>query len=368
MRRRQVLAGLSAGAFCALAGCMPMVQHAFQQPSGFAGPTFTGDSFVSFDGARLGLQTWRAEGDDAGQPNSSEPWAVIVGLHGMDDYSAAFHMAGPWWAKQGITTYAFDQRGFGRSPGRGVWAGEDLMVADLRAACAAARRLHPKAILAVAGESMGGAVAIAAFASDDPPDADRLILLSPAVWGFSQQPLPYNAMLWTASHTMPQYVVKPPSFLTRRIWASDNVRELLRMGQDPLMIWGSRFDTLYGLVALMESGWQKIDRLKVPTLYMYGAHDEIIPPPAAISAAARLRPPGRTLYYERGWHLLLRDLQAETVWTDAEAFIRDPAGPMPSGAPRMPKTVPRGPKKPELPPGVTPDGKIHLSMLPKEEP
>jgi alpha-beta hydrolase superfamily lysophospholipase len=336
-----------------------MVQHALQQPSGFSGPAFSGDHFVSFDGARLGLETWKAEGGYA-----DNPWAVIVGLHGMDDYANAFHMAGPWWEKRGVTTYAFDQRGFGRSPGRGVWAGEDLMVADLRAACAAARRRHPKAILAVAGESMGGAVAIAAFASDEPPDADRLILLSPAVWGFSQQPMSYNAMLWMASHTMPQYVVKPPSFLTRRIWASDNVRELLRMGQDPQMIWGSRFDTLYGLVALMETGWRRIDRLKVPALYMYGAHDEIIPAPAAISAAARLRPPGRTLYYEHGWHLLLRDLQAETVWTDAEAFIRDPAGPAPSGAPPVPKTVPKGPNKPDLPPGVTPDGKIHLSQLP----
>ena len=317
-----------------------MVQRAFQPQPNFSGPFFSSDRFVSFDGAALGLSTWKAEGRYA-----DDPWAVIVGLHGMDDYSAAFHLAGPWWASQGITTYAFDQRGFGKSPGRGVWAGVELMVADLRAACAVARRRHPKAIIAVAGESMGGAVAIAAFASSAPPDADRVILLSPAVWGFSQQPLSYNASLWVASHTLPRYVVKPPSFLTRHIWASDNVRELIRMGQDPQMIFGSRFDTLYGLVGLMETGWQRIDRLKVPSLYMYGAHDQIIPPPAAISAAARLRPPGRTLYYERGWHLLLRDLQAQTVWADAEAFIRDPAGPMPSGAPPIPKTVPKGPKE-----------------------
>jgi alpha-beta hydrolase superfamily lysophospholipase len=360
MRRRDALIGL--GAFGALGGCSPMVQHALLKPEDFGGPSFLGTSFTSFDGARLGLMTWKAEGEYA-----EDPWAVIIGLHGMDDYANAFHMAGPWWARQGITTYAFDQRGFGSSPGRGVWAGEDLMVSDLKAACALARRLHPKAILAVAGESMGGAVAIAAFASAEPPDADRLILLSPAVWGFSQQPLTYSASLWMASHTLPQYVVKPPSFLTRRIWASDNVRELLRMGQDKQMIWGSRFDTLYGLVSLMETAWQRIDRLKVPALYMYGAHDEIIPPPAAISAAARLRAPGRTLYYEHGWHLLLRDLQARTVWTDAEAFIRDPAGPAPSGAPPIPKTVPKGPKKPDLPPGVSPDGKIHLSELPKED-
>ncbi|HEY4030744.1 MAG TPA: alpha/beta fold hydrolase [Caulobacteraceae bacterium] len=358
MRRRELLVGLSAS----LAGCAPVVQHALPKPSGFDGPSFSGDRFVSFDGARLGLKTWMAEGRYA-----DDPWAVIIGLHGMDDYSNAFHTAGPWWAKQGIATYAYDQRGFGRSPERGVWAGEDLMVSDLRAACALARRMHPKAILAVAGESMGGAVAVAAFASGQPPDADRVILLSPAVWGFSQQPLPYDAMLWMASHTLPGYVAKPPSFLTRHIWASDNVRELIRMGQDPQMIFGSRFDTLYGLVALMETAWQGMARLEVPTLYTYGAHDQIIPPPAAISAADRLRPPGRTAYYQHGWHLLLRDLQAETVWADAEAFIRDPAGVMPSGAPPIPKSAPKGPKKPDLPPGVTPDGKIHLSELPRGE-
>ena len=350
MRRRTVLAGLP----LMLAACAPVTQRALRPQGGFGGPAFAGERFTSFDGASLGLSTWAAEG---------EPWAVIVGLHGMDDYAHAFHTAGPFWAGQGITTYAFDQRGFGRSPQRGVWGGQALMAEDLRAACALARRRHPGAIIAVAGESMGGAVAITAFASDRPPDADRLILLSPAVWGFSQQPLAYNAMLWMAAHTLPAYVAKPPAFLTNRIWASDNVRELIAMGRDPLMIWGSRFDTLYGLVALMEDAWKAIDRVRIPTVYMYGAHDQIIPPPAAISAAARLRPPGRTLYYDRGWHLLLRDLSAETVWRDAEAFIRDPASPAPSGAPPIPKTVPKGPSKPDLPPGVTPDGRIKLGEL-----
>ena len=352
MRRRGLLASLGALPFAA--ACAPLLQKAMTPDSAFTGPRFEGDRFVSFDGARLGLTTWEADG---------EPWAVIVGLHGMDDYANAFHMAAPWWARQGIATYAFDQRGFGRSPQRGVWPGEELMAEDLRTVCAVARKRHPKAVLAVAGESMGGAVAIAAFASDRPPDADRLILLSPAVWGFSQQPVTYNVMLWAASHAFPGYVANPPSFLTRHIWASDNVRELIRMGRDKLMLYGSRFDTLYGLVALMESAWRKIDRLNVPTVYMYGAHDQIIPPAAAISAAARLRPPGRTLYYQHGWHLLLRDLQAQTVWTDAEAFIRDPKGALPSGAPPIPRTVPKGPKKPDLPPGVTPNGKIHLSEL-----
>ena len=377
MRRRGLIASLAALPFAA--ACAPLLQKAQTPDRAFAGPRFEGDRFVSFDGARLGLSTWPAEGErqpneprsgdlQSGDPQSRDPqfvdpWAVIVGLHGMDDYSHAFHTAAPFWARQGITTYAYDQRGFGRSPDRGVWAGDGLMTEDLRTACAVARKRHPRAIIAVAGESMGGAVAIAAFASDRPPDADRAILLSPAVWGFSQQPLPYSASLWVASHTLPAYVAKPPSFIARKIWASDNVRELIAMGRDPLMIFGSRFDTLYGLVALMESAWQGVDRVRVPSVYMYGAHDQLIPPAAAISAAARLKPPGRTLYYGRGWHLLLRDLQAPAVWRDAAAFIRDPGGAMPSGAPPMPRTVPKGPKKPDLPPGVSPDGRIHLSEL-----
>jgi alpha-beta hydrolase superfamily lysophospholipase len=181
-----------------------------------------------------------------------------------------------------------------------------------------------------------------------------LVLLSPAVWGWSQQPLPYSASLWAASHLMPGYVAEPPRFIARRIWASDNVPELMAMGRDRLMIWGSRFDTLYGLVALMESAWRKIGAVTVPTLFMYGAHDQIIPAPAAVSAAARLKAPGRTLYYPDGWHILLRDLQAQVVWRDTAAFVRDPSAPAPSGAGPIPQRAPKPPRTPDLPPGITP--------------
>ena len=55
------------------------------------------------------------------------------------------------------------------------------MVEDLRTVAALARRKYPRAILVVAGESLGGAIAAEAFASDRPPAADRLVMLSPAV-------------------------------------------------------------------------------------------------------------------------------------------------------------------------------------------
>ena len=162
--------------------------------AGFAGPRLEADRFVSFDGARLGLTHWDV-------PDGGEPWAVIVGVHGMDDYANAFHLAAPYWASQGVTTYAYDQRGFGRSP-RARSLGRRR--ADDRGP-AHHRRPGPRAVsrtrsIAVAGESLGGAVAIEAFASDRPPAADRLVLLRPAVWGWSSQPLAYQLALQAAAH------------------------------------------------------------------------------------------------------------------------------------------------------------------------
>ena len=328
MRRRTIL---SLPALLVLGACAtPAIQAPLIPQAGFQGPRLEDDAFISFDGARLGLTVWPAAGP-------GEPWAVIIGLHGMNDYANAFHLAAPAWAAQGITTYAFDQRGFGRSPNRGLWGGTALMTEDLRVFADLIRRRHPHAVLAVAGESMGGAVAMTAFASDRPPVADRLVLLAPAVWGWSSQPLPYKTSLWFTARLFGDKVVQPPSFITRKVRASDNIPELVAMGRDRRMIWGARFDALYGLVQLMERAWAGAGRAGVPTAYHYGAHDEIIPERPSFGAAARLTAGSRTAYYARGWHLLLRDLQAAQVYADVVSFLRDPAAPWPSGAPPIPR-------------------------------
>jgi len=309
----------------ALGACAPMVQHALTPEVGFSGPRLEDHDVVSFDGARLGLTHWDV--------TDAEPWAVIVGVHGMNDYANAFHLAAPWWASQGIATWAYDQRGFGRSPGRGIWAGDALLTEDLRTVCALIRARFPHAVIVVAGESLGGAVAIEAFASDRPPTADRLVLLAPAVWGWSSQPLPYKVALWTAAHLDPGQEVEPPSFVTDHIWATDNHAEEYAMGRDPLMVWGARPDTLYGLVDTMQHGYDEIGRLQGPTLYLMGAHDQIIPHKPAVQAALKLPAGARTAYYANGWHLLTRDKEGPMVWADIAAFVRDPKAPLPSGTP-----------------------------------
>lgn len=310
-----------------LAGCAtPAIQPPLTPPRGFAGPALEAGALLMDDGARLPLARWA--------PDGGEPWAVIIALHGMNDSRASFRLAGPWWAERGIETWAIDQRGFGAAPGRGVWAGQARMTEDLRTAVALARVRHPRAVIAVAGESMGGAVAVAAFGSDRPPAADRVVLLAPAVWGWSAQGPVNSAGLWIAARALGDRAVDAPEWAVRALPASDNRMELIRNYRDPNSLISTRFDALYGLVDLMETASLGLGDIRAPTLLLYGAHDNVIRPDPMRRALERAgeRPGFRTGYYPEGWHILNRDLQAEVMYRDVEAWLRDAASPLPSGA------------------------------------
>ena len=321
MRRTAILLALA----LALSACAaPMVQAPLTPPVGFTGPRIEDRAFIVRDGARLSYLRWSPEG---------APRAVVVALHGMNDSYAAFRLAGPWWAEHGVETWAYDQRGFGRSPGRGVWAGEAAMTDDLRDVVALVRAARPGVPVIVVGESMGGSVAVAAFASDDPPDADRVLLLAPGVWGWSSQGPLNGAALWVAARAMGDHAVAAPGFVTRRILASDNTVELIRNGRDPASVVETRFDTLSGLVDLMETASTRLGRTRRPTLLMYGADDRVVtqgPMRRALEQAGQA-PNLRTAWYPQGHHLLNRDLDAQTVYRDALSFFLDPSAPLPSG-------------------------------------
>src|SRR5580704_3382211 len=112
-----------------------------------ATPRLAGDVFVARDGMTLPLRRWDAH---------DGPKAIILALHGMSDYSDAFDAPAKQWAASGITTLAFDQRGFGAGPNPGLWAGGDVMRADLSDFVAATKARYPGIPVFALGESMGG--------------------------------------------------------------------------------------------------------------------------------------------------------------------------------------------------------------------
>ncbi len=318
---RAVFAALAALILLGLEGCAPLRQGPLVTRALMV-PAFTDAHFIASDGAQLGMQEW--------SPDGAAPWVVIVALHGMNDYSGAFALPGPWWAQRGVAVYAIDLRGFGRSPQRGVWPQADLLRQDIRDAVAAAKAAHPGVPVALLGLSMGAAAAMEVETSGQPSGAEELILVSPAVWGWTQMPWAYRAALRLAALTAPGARLEPPKGVVAQVTPSDNINLLRRMGADPNLLFETRTDALLGLVNLMQKGNDSVDKLPPGTLYLLGARDEIIPPAVAERAAARLAPGVRVLRYREGYHLLLGDVQAETVWRDVLTHLATRVGALPS--------------------------------------
>ncbi len=283
-----------------LAGCAPQIAAIGLQTTA---PTIEVDTFVTRDGLRLPLRHWDAD----------HPRAILVALHGMSDYSEAFDMPGPWWAAHGITTYAYDQRGFGRAPDPGVWAGADAMRQDLSDFVDAARAKYPGVKVYAIGESMGGAVVLSALATPRPPHLDGAILSAPAVWSREDMPASYGAALWLAAHTVPWMHFSGNGM---KILACDNIPVLRKLSRDPLFQHDARADQIHGLVNLMDEARTAPEHLAAPPpiLFLYGANDQVIPAKPTEAVIAALGPRAEVHRDPNGYHMLLRDLDAETQW------------------------------------------------------
>jgi alpha-beta hydrolase superfamily lysophospholipase len=288
-------------------------------------------AFVAADGAALPLRRWLPEG---------APKAVVLALHGFNDYSKAFDKVpgapgvGPTLEAAGFAVFAYDQRGFGAAPNFGFWPGADALRADATDLARQLRARYPEIPLYGLGESMGGAVLMTALAGADPPPLDGLVLVAPAVWARATMPALYRVALWIAARVVPGW---RPSGQSLGRQASDNVAMLRDNGRDPLFIKQTRIDAVRGLADLMDQALAAAGRLRLPALYLYGRNDQIIPaPPSAQAMAALLKadPQARGAFYDRGWHMMLRDTQAATVLADIAAFLAAPDALLPSGADR----------------------------------
>lgn len=283
------------------------------------------DHIATADGISLPMRSWLPEG---------ETTAAVLALHGFNDYSNAFAGPGEQLAKRGIAVYAYDQRGFGEAPHRGLWPGVDTLAADVSAAARLVAAHHPGKPLYLMGESMGGAVLMVAMTGPRPPPVAGIILSAPAVWGRSTMNVFERSALWLFSRTVPWMVVSGRGL---DIKPSDNIEMLRALSRDPLVIKETRIDTIRGLVDLMDAGQAAAARLDVPALVLYGEKDEIVPPRATYAMLGALPAPGarqRIAIYPDGYHMLMRDLQAAVVLGDVAAWVERHTMPLPSGADR----------------------------------
>ena len=292
-----------------LAGaCAPTVA-----PRGFGHhePMLTDDYILTSDGTKLPLRFWL--------PNGSIK-AVMLGLHGFNDYSKSFEHPAKNWTSAGFAVYAFDQRGFGAAPHHGFWPGSKALTSDLVAVSQLLRNRHRDVPLYVVGESMGAAVILAAYGNDDQPEVDGVILSAPAVWSRDHMPFYQRWALWLGVHTVPWMKLTGQGLEIR---ASDNDDMLSALSRDPLVIKETRIDALYGLTNLMDQAMASANKMDARALILSGREEQLIPESARRALLARLPKNGRWSYaeYNSGFHMLMRDLNAGLVLNDIAAWV-----------------------------------------------
>ena len=295
---------------CVLSACNPQVNS---PGISVTAPKLSENAYLTADGLSLPIRRWLPD----------KPLAILIALHGFNDYSRSFEAPGRFFMANSIGTYAYDQRGFGNNKKRGLWSGIWAHTNDLMVFTRLVREDHPGIPVFLLGESMGGAVIIVAMTSVNPPNSDGIILSAPAVWGRETMPWYQTILLSLTSHTIPWLQVTGNGL---NIIPTDNTKLLKSLRHDPFIIRKTRIDALYGLTNLMDAAFEGSSRLTVPTLLLYGQKDQIIPQEPTHKMLRRLPTTGnfQVAFYDEGYHLLLRDLQAETVLKDINAWIKHP--------------------------------------------
>lgn len=293
-----------------LTGCS--TPYIFTPVNHEASPALEVTTVEMSDHFRLPMTVWQT---------NEKSHAVILALHGMNDYRKAFENMGRYLSQRGITLYAYDQRGFGETDGAGYWHGHNSLVNDLHALTELLRQKHPDLPLYVLGESMGGAVVLAAQLQFT-LNVDGYILVAPAIWSRDNMPFYQRLLLWIAAHTIPAKRLTGEGL---EIKPTDN-REMLRaLARDPLVIKATRVDVLYGVTNLMDAALAAARVLRGDILVLYGKNDEIIPKPPTCQLLSRLSINRHvrlfTQVYDKGYHMLTRDLNADIVLNDIETWI-----------------------------------------------
>lgn len=296
-----------------LTGCVG--PYVYTRKSSEVTPEINSDTAVMADGYVLPLLTRKAP--------ESPPRAVVLALHGFNDYSNAFLSLGEYLAARNITLIAYDQRGFGRTEGRRYWHGSTKLTSDLLAMVRLLKTEYQEVPLFILGDSMGGAVILASLEKlQEEGDYAGIILVAPAVWARQTMPWYQRSALWLFAHLLPWFGVSGQGL---DIKPSDNIKMLRQLGRDPLVIKGTRADAVYGLSTLMDKALSSSGSLSGQAMILYGRHDEIIPSKPTCEMLKRLSRrqdlSWRFVLYDNGYHMLLRDLQAEVVHRDIVQWI-----------------------------------------------
>ncbi|HKD22464.1 MAG TPA: alpha/beta fold hydrolase [Rhizomicrobium sp.] len=265
-------------------------------------------AFTASDGAEVPYRLWLPK----------RPRAALILLHGVCDYSGAFDAMGPKLARAGFAVLAYDQRGFGASSSRGDWAGDARLVEDVANAAQFLReRLSPGIPLFLIGESMGGAIAIHAAASQAVPQMAGMVLVAP---GALASPLRHSFYGWLIFFFR-QFGGESELVFERLDSSNLTASAAIRLLGDPLVMRSVSAEVLEGVIALARSAVDAARQVEVPTLTMVGGKDDLLRRDCILQLHENLAGPRAWADIADGPHLLLHWKRGGEVMRTARRWI-----------------------------------------------
>ena len=246
------------------------------------------------------MHEWRAE----------EPRFVALVAHGYGEHAGRYEHVAQRLVAEGAAVYAPDHLGHGRSEGERVHVedGEDFS-SDLHRVAERARAEHPGLPVVLIGHSMGGLIATR-YAQRHPGELDALVLSGPAVGG-----APELEMLLTLD-PIPDIPIDP-AILSRDASVGQAYAD------DPL-VWHGPFKraTLQALVTAVRAVADGPGLGDVPTLWIHGEEDQLVPLAATRPAVEKVKGPNfEEKVYPAARHEVFNETNRDEVLDDVVAFI-----------------------------------------------
>ena len=258
------------------------------------------DVFRSFDGTELFERWWSPEGDAR---------AHLALLHGYGEHCARYDHVARAMNQAGIAVHAYDQRGFGRSPGRRAYIHDyDVLLRDLDAFM---DHLQPRVggkPLFMMGHSMGGQL-LAVYAISRRPSVRGMVFSSAFLRFADNVPRPLVALSGVVGTLLPWLPVSRVSTVA----LSRDPAVVQAADADPLSYHGSvRARTGAQFKLAIERAQAALETIDLPVYILHGTHDALVPVRGSQELFDRVQSKDKALrIFEGGFHELWNDICRE---------------------------------------------------------
>jgi alpha-beta hydrolase superfamily lysophospholipase len=248
-------------------------------------------SFASASGEDAFYRVWRA----------SAPRAALLLVHGLGEHSGRYDHVGQYLAERGVSVYALDHQGHGRSGGpRGTVSDFNVFLDDLANFDAYMRIENEGRQNFMLGHSMGGLIAVA-YLLERPLKPDHVILSGPALVPILDPDAP---------PIDPTRLSRDP--LVQEAYLADPLILRERVQQEIYVKLADGIATVYG----------RASEISVPLLLIHGTADALCSWEGAKEYVEASSSSDTTfLLYEDGRHESLNEINREQVLADLWEWI-----------------------------------------------